>query len=293
MKTIEALPFSQALRALGRPVFYYPVIGRALGSNDAAVFLGNFMYWEGKQADKKSKWIFKSAVDILEETGLKRSRQENAREILSKFGIIEEKKEDFPPKIYYRFNWETLDKVVSEYIVNNNKDEFQEEEEPEKKTTKKATPKPKKEKVLTEEKLPTVIYQMKGIFDEVYSSRPGFEMGYEWSKDKKGGMDWCNLKRLRDTFYNRSIERKKKELIKLEKQIPDQIEISDEELLSSWRLFLNSLSDYHKERNFTPALLYKNFNPIVNDIITTNKTKQPVANAGEKSGARSKAQDYV
>lgn len=283
MNVNVVLPVSKVLGALGRPIVYYPEIGRALGSMDAAVFLGNFMYWDGKQADKTEGWIFKNSFEISKETGLKRSRQESAREVLRNFGILQEKKEDFPPKVYYRFIWDALDKVMSDHILTNNPDmkpeDILKEVIPEKPKKEKIPPKEKPPKTETD-KMPSVIYQMKEIFDQEYEVLPGKEIGYQWSKDKKGGKDWGNLKMLKNTFIERAQNRRKKELITKGETPPEKtsdIEISDEELLVSWKLFLANLPPYHQERNFTPALLYSNFNPIIQEIYKNVTNPKPAA----------------
>lgn len=300
MKVNALLPVTQVLAALGRPVFYYPLIGRALRNNDAAVFLGNFMYWEGKQADKSEGFIFKNSNEIFHETGLKRSRQESARKVLCKLGILEEKKEGYPPKIYYRFNWEALDKVLSDFVNTDDKDIENDEiigsdTAPNNKEQKTSETKKPKDLPPTEEieKPVAILYQMKVLFDKAYEKIPGFEMGYQWSKDIKGGMDWKNLKMLKNGFIERAITRKRKEFENSNRPLPKEIDISDEELLTSWEIFLDQLPAYHSERNFTPALLYKNFNIIVKDIVNANKTKQQPVNAGAKSTARTTGKDYV
>lgn len=295
MKVDTVLPVTKVLGALGRGILYYPMIGRALGSMDAAIFLGNFMYWDGKQADKVQGFIFKNAIHIEKETGLKRSRQENAREVLKNFGILQEKKQGTPAILYFRFIWDQLDKILSNQIISENPDvdinDYLGEIAGDK--SKKKTPKSPKE--LKEDKTPPILYQMKEAFDHAYEAIPGYEQGYAWSKDKKGGKDWAGLKALKNHFVERGIQRKKKELQASGQKIKEGevIAYSDEEILISWTLFLGALPKYHTERNFTPSLLLQNFNPIITEIINVNKARHKPENAGAKPNARSVASDYV
>lgn len=103
-----------ALRLVGRPVAYYPKIAEALGSVDAAIFLCQFLYWEGKQSDKDG-WIYKTIEEIKKETGLSYYEQKRSRKILKELGILEEKLFGLPARLYFKFNWNRLNEILLNY----------------------------------------------------------------------------------------------------------------------------------------------------------------------------------
>ena len=97
----------------GSVVAYYPKIARAIKSVKACIFLCQLLYWQGK--GKKGDWIYKSRKDMLEETGLSRIEQENARKALKKLGIIKEKLEGVPPTVHYKINFSKLNETINKY----------------------------------------------------------------------------------------------------------------------------------------------------------------------------------
>lgn len=81
---------AETLCELGHPVAYYPSLARLLGGVPEALFLCQLIYWTGKGADKES-WIFKTAAELTDETGLSYREQRRARRVLKTFGILQEK----------------------------------------------------------------------------------------------------------------------------------------------------------------------------------------------------------
>jgi len=111
MKPNQILPISDSLKVVGKPIAYYPEIAKALGNVKSAIFVCQFLYWEGKQADKDG-WIYKTQEEIYNETGLSRKEQESARKQLRELGILEEKLIGVPPVKHYKFDWGALDKLI-------------------------------------------------------------------------------------------------------------------------------------------------------------------------------------
>ncbi len=110
------MKLSDCLREVGRPVAYYPKISKFVGSVKAAIFLCQFIYWEGKQMDKETRWIFKTQREIQEETGLSRYEQEGARRELKKRGHLEEIYKGIPRKVNYRINWDKFNSDWDKWI---------------------------------------------------------------------------------------------------------------------------------------------------------------------------------
>ena len=115
------MKLSHFLKEVGKPVAYYPELAEFLGSVKESIFLCQFGYWEGKQADKDG-WIYKNRDEIREETGLSRSEQETARKRLKAKNYLSECKKGIPRRLYYLFHWNQINKNWDEWLkVRNNK----------------------------------------------------------------------------------------------------------------------------------------------------------------------------
>jgi len=241
------MEISAVLKAVGRPINYWPIFCKAFGDSKTGIFLSNFLYWEGKQKDPDG-WIYKTQKEILDETGLERTGQEYARKKLRELDCLEEKRAGTPAKLYYRFNWDEIDKVVNGYISHN----------PVKMKKKKKTPEPSKEP-----KPDPILYRMKVIFDEAYKTQT--ELDYNWPKDKGGGKDWKHLKLLMQAFERQMLAKRKEDNL--------QEEVTEDEIVASFEQFIQLLPKWHRENNLTPAGLYSNFSKIVLDVKKEYKRK--------------------
>ena len=68
-----------------RPVAYYPILARALGGVNAALFLSQLLYW---QSTKPDQTFYKLSAELVQETGLSTCEQSTARSRLIKLGVI-------------------------------------------------------------------------------------------------------------------------------------------------------------------------------------------------------------
>jgi len=101
-----------------RPVAYHPDFAKAIGSVQAALFLSQLLYWSDK--GDNDGWIYKTQKEFYEETGLSRREQETARRKLKELGILEEKYQGIPRKLYYRVNMDRLVELMLDYYGANN-----------------------------------------------------------------------------------------------------------------------------------------------------------------------------
>jgi len=101
------------LHEVGRPVAYYPSLARLLGGVKEAIFLCQLIYWNGKQADEDG-WIYKTQEEITAETGLSRREQEHARSTLKALGVLQEKREGMPCRLFFRVDIEALERLWQE-----------------------------------------------------------------------------------------------------------------------------------------------------------------------------------
>lgn len=93
---------------LGPPIAFQRCFVTITGSALDGLFLSQLFYWSDRLSDEKDGWFYKTSTEWLKETGMTRSEQETARRNLKAAGILEEKKEGLPYKLFYRLNWEIL-----------------------------------------------------------------------------------------------------------------------------------------------------------------------------------------
>lgn len=101
----------EALATLGRPIAFYPVLGRACGGLAPGVLLCQLAYWHGKQRDPDG-WIRKSSTELEVETGMTRREQQSARAVLRGLGVIEERVRGLPPTVEYRLSLIQIDALL-------------------------------------------------------------------------------------------------------------------------------------------------------------------------------------
>jgi len=96
------------LELLKRPIAYHQCFALMTGSIAAGVMLSQAYYWNDRIEDRRDGWFYKTQQDWHKETALTRTEQENARKKLKLLGILEEKKEGVPCKLYFRINKKKL-----------------------------------------------------------------------------------------------------------------------------------------------------------------------------------------
>jgi hypothetical protein len=99
------------MQLLDRPIAFHPCLVRITGSVNAAILLGQAIYWSKRTKDDNG-WFYKSQQVWEEETALHRFEQENARKVLRNKHILEEKKAGVPAKLFYRVNFEALEELT-------------------------------------------------------------------------------------------------------------------------------------------------------------------------------------
>lgn len=99
-----------------RPVAYHPAIARAVGSVTAGVLMSQLLYWTPRTQDA-DKWFWKTREQIAAETALTRTEQENARKMLVKAGVLEEKRAGVPARIHFRINLKRLKELLANQLA--------------------------------------------------------------------------------------------------------------------------------------------------------------------------------
>lgn len=97
---------------LGKWVSFHPIFAEVGGSVTAGVMLSQAYHWSSRTSDPNG-WFYKTQKEWNEETALTRYEQESARKQLREKGILEEKLEGVPAKLYYRLHFgELLSKLT-------------------------------------------------------------------------------------------------------------------------------------------------------------------------------------
>lgn len=95
------------LYGIGRPVAYYPNLKKITGSTTATILLCQFVYWRGKESDPDG-WLYKTSIEIEEETGLTYDEQRTARKKLVENGLIEEHYARLDHQLRFRINLDVM-----------------------------------------------------------------------------------------------------------------------------------------------------------------------------------------
>lgn len=104
---------SEHFEQIGRAAAYHPKMRKLTGSVTSAIFLELFLCWTGSEKSQDG-WIYKTAEEIEEETGLSYEEQKTARKRLKTLGFIDEKYQRLNHRMYFRVNKENCDIVWSE-----------------------------------------------------------------------------------------------------------------------------------------------------------------------------------
>lgn len=104
------------LRAAGRPIAYYPQLAKPLGGVNAVILFSHFLYWN--ERSDCSLGVYKSAVEIEDETGLSVQEQRTARKRLRDLGILIETEKRIEHRIYFRLDEAAFDALMDATFAN-------------------------------------------------------------------------------------------------------------------------------------------------------------------------------
>lgn len=95
------------------PILYIPGLAHLFGINEA-ILLGQLLYWDGKGHSKH--WTYKSIKELQKETGLTRTKQDNAIRHLKELGVIEIEYHRVPNVRHFRVDVDTLQEVINSML---------------------------------------------------------------------------------------------------------------------------------------------------------------------------------
>ena len=111
------MSLTKSLQDIGRPVVFYPKLGRFFGSNNAAILFAQLSYW--LERTDCAEGVYKTAAEWTEETGLSVQEQRTARAQLKSKGYLSETHYRIEHKIYYSLD---IAKIDADFSVYSQKD---------------------------------------------------------------------------------------------------------------------------------------------------------------------------
>ena len=102
------------LNLLDRPIAYHRPFAAISGSICGGVFLSQAFYWSQRTSDPDG-WFWKTQEQWFNETFMSRYEQETARKKLIAIGVLEQKRQGLPAKLFYRIDREALEIKMQNY----------------------------------------------------------------------------------------------------------------------------------------------------------------------------------
>jgi len=110
-----------------RPIAFHPCLARIGGGVAEGVFLSQLLYWTGKGRNSDG-WIYKTLQEWRDETVLSRREIYKARDAWKRLGVLSEKREGLPCRVYYHVNLRRLGELLREYAANRDDAAFDDDD---------------------------------------------------------------------------------------------------------------------------------------------------------------------
>jgi len=110
-------PLRQAFDGFSFIIFSPALTDFLKGSDDAALLLAYFDGWNGKGWDQDG-WIYKTGIEIEQETQLSRYKKDKAVALLINRGFLEKKLKDWPRRTYYKILYKPLLEEVKNWRIS-------------------------------------------------------------------------------------------------------------------------------------------------------------------------------
>jgi len=102
-----------------RPVAYSPKLSYVLGSVKASVLMSQLLYWSDKGM-RRDGYIFKTIVEIEDETALSRHEQDSAIKRCKKLDVLDVVLKGIPAKRHFKIDVEKLIDLISDWSETGN-----------------------------------------------------------------------------------------------------------------------------------------------------------------------------
>ncbi len=102
--------WTDAYEEIGRQIVVPVKLIHAIGAK-GAILMAQLFHWLGKQQSEDG-WIYKTQIELEEETGLSRHEQNTCVEILKKKQVLETRYDRLEHRLYYRISKDALDAIM-------------------------------------------------------------------------------------------------------------------------------------------------------------------------------------
>lgn len=117
---LEAAGLPAATAAVGRTVAYLPALAGPFGGAKCAILISQLLYWRPRSTNPEG-WVYKSAAELQDETGLSYEEQRTARQHLRELKVLEERHRRLEHRVYFRLNMERLADVYRQSQARTSK----------------------------------------------------------------------------------------------------------------------------------------------------------------------------
>lgn len=101
------------MRAMGKPIAYYPKLAKPLGGVSAAILFSQLFYWQDKATSNLG--VYKTRDELEDETGLSHNEQRTAAKKLCEKGILIVTEKRLEHKTFYKIDNETVNEILGDF----------------------------------------------------------------------------------------------------------------------------------------------------------------------------------
>ena len=101
------------IRAMGKPIAYYPKLAKPLGGVSAAILFSQLFYWQDKATSNLG--VYKTRNELEDETGLSHNEQRTAVKKLCEKGVLIITEKRLEHKTYYKIDNEKVNEILGDF----------------------------------------------------------------------------------------------------------------------------------------------------------------------------------
>ena len=106
-----------AIRSIGRPVAFFPALAKYVGGVNAAILLGQLMYWD-ERTQENGLGVYKTTQQWEDETGLSYREQRTAREKLKERGLLIETYQRLNHRMFYKLDRAAFNTLIGQMVAD-------------------------------------------------------------------------------------------------------------------------------------------------------------------------------
>ena len=101
------------MRAMGKPIAYYPKLAKPLGGVSAAILFSQLFYWQDKATSNLG--VYKTRNELEDETGLSHNEQRTAVKKLCEKDVLIITEKRLEHKTYYKIDNEKVNEILGDF----------------------------------------------------------------------------------------------------------------------------------------------------------------------------------